>query len=187
MSVEEDLQILDHKVNQLKLDYERYFLGSRPRAPHMLRAEVQKTVLIYTNTSIQNTALRFKFNSINSRYQAFKRQWDNILRQMEAGTYKRDVFKANFRDAQRGSAPARKREPSAPSGSAGAGSALFETYLSAAEGCGQATAGLTAKKLQAVIDKQTTALRAKLGCDDVSFRVVVKDGKVKLKAAPVRA
>ena len=56
MPVEEDLQILDHKLNQLRLDYERYFLGSRPRAPLMLRAEGQKTVLIYSNTSIQNTA-----------------------------------------------------------------------------------------------------------------------------------
>ena len=70
-------------------------------------------------------------------------------------------------------------------GSAGAGSKLFETYVSAAQGCGQKTAGLTAKKLQGVIDKQTAALRAKHGCNDVSFRVVVKDGKVKLKAAPV--
>ncbi len=102
-TLEEDLQILEHKLNALKLDYERYFLGTRPREPVMARQEIQKTVTLWANTPIQNTALRFKFNSINSRYQAMKRQWDNILRQMEAGTYKRDIFRANIRQA--GTAP----------------------------------------------------------------------------------
>ena len=183
---EDALRMLEHKLNQLRLDYERYFLGTRPREPHMLRAEIQKAMVIYANTAIKNTAQRFKFNSINSRYQAFKRQWDNILRQMEAGTYKRDIFKANMRDKTRGD---KNRAPAAPEpgeSSRTAGKDLFETYVSAAEGCGQKVAGLTPKKLQAVIDKQTTALRSKLGCEDVSFRVVVQDGRVKLKAAPVK-
>ena len=67
-----------------------------------------------------------------------------------------------------------------------AGAALFDSYVSAAQACGQKIAGLTPQKLQAVVDKQTGALRSKLGCKDVTFRVVVKDGKVKLKAGAVR-
>ena len=189
MSVEEDLQLLEHKLNALRLDYERYFLGTRPREPAMERAEVQKIVIVYSNQSIPNTAQRFKFNSINSRYQALKRQWDNILRQMEAGTYKRDVFKANIRDKQRQEDRSQKRVPQArekSATSANAGAALFDSYVSAAQACGQRIAGLTPQKLQAVVDKQTGALRSKLGCKDVTFRVVVKDGKVKLKAGAVR-
>jgi hypothetical protein len=183
---EEELRILESKLNILKLDYERYFLGSRPREPVMARQEIQKFVTIWANTPIQNTAIRFKFNSINSRYQAYKRQWDNILRQMEAGTYKRDVFKANIRGAQAPSAPPPKRDDAGVT-SAEAGSKLIDTYRDAAAACGQNLKGLTAKKLQSVVDKQTSALRKKMGCKDVSFRVVVKDGKVKLKAAPVKS
>ena len=189
MSVEEDLELLDHKLNTLRLDYERYFLGTRPREPAMSRAEVQKIVILYTNQPIPNTAQRFKFNSINARYQALKRHWDNTLRQMEAGTYKRDVFKANIRDKQR---QASRSEKSAPRvhgkgrASASAGSELFDSYVSAAQACGQKVGGLTPQKLQAVVDKQTSALRSKLGCKDVSFRVVVQDGKVKLKAGAIR-
>ena len=182
-AADDELRALESKLNALKLDYERYFLGTRPREPVMLRQEIQKTVTIWANQAIQNTALRFKFNAINSRYQALKRQWDGILRQMEAGTYKRDVFRAKIRD--KGPGPARER--AADSGSANAGEALFESYREAAQACGQSVSGLSAKKLQAVVDKQTAALRAKTGCKDVSFRVVVKDGKVKLKAAPVRS
>ena len=184
--IEEDLRVLENKLNMLKLDYERYFLGTRPREPNMARQEIQKFVTQWSNTPIQNTALRFKFNTVNARYQALKRQWDNILRQMDAGTYKRDIFRANIRGAQRAVPAAQPTggDLSVPSGNAGA--ALFDGYREAAEACGQKVKGLTAAKLQAVVDKQTRALRKKLGCKDVSFRVVVQDGKVKLKAGAVR-
>ena len=44
---------------------------------------------------------------------------------------------------------------------------------------------ITPEKIRNVIQKQEAALRQKLGCDRVNFRVVVQDGKVKLKATPV--
>ena len=81
--IDEELRLLDHRLKQLKLDYEQYFLGSRPREPVQLRSELQKVVTILLNTSIQNTAQRFKFNSINSRFQTFKRQWNETQRQIE--------------------------------------------------------------------------------------------------------
>jgi hypothetical protein len=183
---EEELRALEHKLNTLKLDYDRYFLGSRPREPVVARAEIQKIVTIWSNQPIQNTSLRFKFNSINARYQALKRQWDAVLRQMEAGTYKRDIFKANLRGSSPVSGSAADAAPEGVT-SAEAGERLLDSYLDAARACGQSVKGLTAKKLQAVVDKQTAALRKKLGCKDVSFRVTVQDGKVKLKASPVRA
>jgi len=99
--LEEDFKILENKLLQLKLDYDQYFLGSRPREPVMLRGEVQKLIALYSNQAIQNTALRFKFGSICSRYQAFKRQWNEILRQIEAGTYSRHRFKAELHERRR--------------------------------------------------------------------------------------
>ena len=48
---------------------------------------------------------------------------------------------------------------------------------------GQNTKGLTAEKLQKAIAKQEAAIKKKYGCDSVDFKVVVTDGKVKLKAA----
>ena len=184
-AVDDDLKVLEHKLNGLKLDYERYFLGTRPREPVLLRQEIQKTVTIWANQPIPNAAIRFKFNSINARYQSMKRQWDTVLRQMEAGTYKRDVFRANIR----GKESRERTEDSSQEKvitSVGAGKALFDSYRDAAKACGQNLKGLSPEKLQAVVDKQTAALRAKMNCKDVSFRVVVQDGKVKLKAAPIR-
>jgi hypothetical protein len=179
-TVEEELQLLDVKVKQLKLDYEQYFAGVRPREPVVLRGEVQKTIYRYSNTPIQNTAQRFKFNAVNSRFQAFKRQWDSVLRQIEAGTYARHVFRARLHEADEAETPrsAHAAPPAKPS--------LYEAYCEAARSCGQNVKGLTPEKLEAQVRKQEAAIREKLGCDRVDFRVVVEAGKVKLKATAGR-
>lgn len=183
-TTEEELKMLEVRLTQLKLEYEKYFLGSRPTEPAQQRAEVQKAVLKFSNMRITNTAQRFKFNSLNGRYQAFKRQWDNILRQIEAGTYKRHVFKADLRDRERGMAGAGPGGTRAASGAAGADRGqLFETYRDAMMANGQNTKGLTPEKLQKAIARQEAAIKQKYGCDNVDFKVVVTDGKVKLKAA----
>ena len=93
---EETVELFERKLGMLKRDYEHYFLGARPREPALLRSEVFKLVAYLTNTPIPNTALRFKFSSLCSRYQAYKRQWDEILRKIEAGPYERHRFKARL-------------------------------------------------------------------------------------------
>lgn len=207
LSQDEELKLLEIKLNQLKLDYEKYFLGTRPTEPVLLRGEIQKVVLKWANTRITNSVLRFKFNSLNGRYQAFKRQWDSILRQIEAGTYKRHVFKANLHDRERGlldeqasptsSAPGAEANAAASAakgvGGGAAGSKagknggpadeLFETYRAAMQKVGQDTSGLSRAKLAAVLAKQEETIKKQLGCARVAFKVVVQDGKVKLKAS----
>ena len=182
MAIEDDLRMLEQKIKALKLEYEQYFLGTRPREPRMTRQDVQKQINIYSNTPIQNTAMRFKFNSVNSRYQAFKRQWDQTLREIEAGTYARHVFKADMHDRARSAGRQLPSSSAAPPPMEGG--ELFEAYRDAALACGQSVSGLTPAKLQKVVAKQKAQLCQKLGCDDVTFRVSVEDGKVKLKASP---
>jgi hypothetical protein len=193
LSQDEELKLLEIKLNQLKLDYEKYFIGTRPTEPGQLRSEIQKAIIKWSNTRITNSALRFKFNSLNGRYQAFKRQWDTILRQIEAGTYKRHVFKANLHDRERGLVDegadlAALGGPTAAMPDAGGaagegGNDLFESYRAAMKAAGQDTSGLSRAKLEAAIAKQEAAVKKQLGCAKVAFKVVVQDGKVKLKAA----
>ena len=83
-AIDEELRMLEFKLAQLKRDYDQYFLGNRPREPVQLRGDVNKAVIELTNTAIKNTASRFKFTSICSRYQAFRRQWDDTLRKIES-------------------------------------------------------------------------------------------------------
>ena len=147
-SLEELLQSLDLKLSQLRRDYDQYFLGNRPREPVLLRGEVQKHIVVLTNQPIQNTALRFKFSSICSRFQAFKRQWDETLRKIEAGTYERHRFKARLHGVAGGGPGAPAPAPKPPPDD------LFESYKDARLACGQNVKGLTRDKLEGVLERQ---------------------------------
>jgi hypothetical protein len=176
--VEESIQQLDIKIGQLRRDYDQYFLGTRPREPVLLRGEVQKLIVVLTNHAIQNTGLRFKFSSICARYQAFKRQWDETLRKIEAGTYERHRFKAKLHGPSDAPPPA-----AATSAKKAPKDDLFQSYVDARLACGQNVKGLTRDKLEGVIERQRAQLREKYGGDaSFSFRVAVEKGKVRLKA-----
>jgi hypothetical protein len=179
----DELVALENKINQLKNEYEQYFLGTRPREPLQLRAAVDKIVARRMSLPSQNTAERFKFSSLGQRLQTFKRQWGEIMRQMEAGTYTRHVFKARLHERP-SSGPV--REASADSRDATSPD-LFSSYVEAARSCGQDVSKLTREQLASVVDKQSAALRERLGCEQIDFHVVVRDGKVKLKAKPNEA
>ena len=185
----EELLALEIKIKQLRFEYEQYFIGSRPREPILLRGDVNKIVAKYSNTGIQNTALRFKFNNLCARFFTMRRQWDEVLRKIEAGTYKTHLFKAKLHERERGIV---EDEPAAPppkrksDETTDGGTDLFEAYRKAKSACGEDTASLSREKLDQVIAKQREAIRAKTGCHDVRFRVVVEDGKAKLKATPVK-
>ena len=186
--IEADLQLLDVRIKQLKLEYEQYFLGNRKREPLQTRGEVQKYVQIYAQIPIKNTGMRFKFNNLRSRYFSFKRHWDQTVRKIEAGTYERDVFKANLRERERN-----EREDRATSAKvarealADDREELFDSYVSAREATGQGARGVTREKLDQLLAKQEAAIREKYGAKKVRFKVVVEDGKAKLKATAVRA
>ena len=186
MPFEDDLQALETKLKQLKLDYEQYFLGSRPREPAQGRSEVQKLFTIYQNTPIQNTALRFRFNSLCARYFALRRQWDLVLRKIEEGTYSRHVFKANLHDRIRsGKGAAPSPAPPPPAADVPNFKGVYEEYLAACRNTGEDTRSLTRERMDKVLTGQADAIRKQYGCEDVRFRVVVEGGKARLKATPV--
>jgi hypothetical protein len=176
LPTDEELEILSRKLMTLKLAYDQYFLGSRPREPAMLAAEVNKLVVVYSNQAIKNTAMRFKFNSIVSRYQAFKRQWTDTLRKIDDGSYARHQFKANLH--QRPAAPA---DPVARP--AQDRKDIYAALVEARQACGQDVENLTRAKLDEILDKQESDLRERYGDGQVRFKVVVENGAAKLSAS----
>jgi hypothetical protein len=120
--------------------------------------------------------MRFKFNSIVSRYQAFMRQWTETLRKIEDGSYARHQFKANLHQH-----PAAPPDPvaRAPQDRKDVYAALVE----ARQACGQDVASLTPKKLDEILDHQERELSKRYGSDAVRFKVVVENGKAKLTAS----
>jgi hypothetical protein len=177
LPTDEELEILSRKLTSLKLAYDQYFLGSRPREPIMEAKEVGKLVVVYANQAIKNTAMRFKFNSIVSRYQAFKRQWTETLRKIENGTYARHQFKANLHERPAAPPPGPVAHPPQHR------KEVYAALVEARQACGQGVDGLTPAKLDQILDRQERDLSKRYGDSQVRFKVVVENGKAKLTAS----
>ena len=180
IDIEQDLQVLDAKIKQAKFEYDQYFLGHRPREPVLVRGEVQKIIAYWSNLPIRNTKNRFRFNTLCARFFSFRRQWDEINRKIEEGVY--EPHKKRARRRVPGDAAAAE---AATAQAAGQDDAICDAYLEARRACGQGES-TDRGKVASLIQKQREAILAKYGCRDVRFRVVVEDGKPKLKATPVK-
>ncbi|MES1157668.1 MAG: hypothetical protein ABUL67_01085 [Haliangium ochraceum] len=96
------LDEMERKIERLRSLYESFFLGVERRPPHVPRQELNRLMLETQQISIRNAALRFRFQTLSQRWTLLATYWNRTLREMEAGTYRRDLQKAYRRIAERG-------------------------------------------------------------------------------------
>ena len=180
----EELNDLDEGMSGLQVLYEKYFLGIDRKPPDQERKRISEKARELRTRSIRNTALKFKVNTLFAKLISFERMWDRTLREIEDGTYKRDVFKAKLRAGDRDEPRTGPVKPAAPSISDANLRRLYDTYLVARKRCGEATDGLTFDSMAARIRSQVPELMQKHKAKNIEFKVVIKGGKAILKAVP---
>ncbi len=181
----EDLDELEEAITNLQVLYEKYFLGIDRRPPEQERLRVSRKMREMRTTMVRNTALKFRINTLFAKLISFERMWDRTLREIEEGTYKRDVFKAKLHLKERdhkkegrpaAAAPAEIPEPQLRK--------LYDTYLLARQRCGEPTDGISFESVANRIRAQVPQLKEKHKARNIEFKVVIKGGKAVLKAIP---
>ncbi len=88
-------------MKEVKIDYELYFLQQRRIAPAARATQLKAKVRELDRHFTINTQLKFKRNAIKSQFSALQTQWGRIMKQIEAGTYRRHQVVADRHDALR--------------------------------------------------------------------------------------
>lgn len=96
-------------MNAVRVEYELYFLQQSRIAPALKDKKLGAKVRDLDRHFTTNTQLKFKRNALRSRYGAQRTQWDRIMGQIEAGTYRRHRVVADRREAHRMAQEARLR------------------------------------------------------------------------------
>lgn len=181
MAIAEDLVLLEQQLQNLIKTYEQYFIGLEKREPLQLLGEVEKLIRRYASIVITNTMHKHKYNMLTARFNTYREHWNRTLKLMEEGKYSRDRFINNLRHKQ--SASGAKSRKAEQHGKDNEVERLFNEFVDARKTCNLAVDKLTREQVQASIDKVKPALVSKYGHDNLSFRVVVEDGKPKIKAS----
>ena len=82
---DQDLARLEAELKQLEAEYNQYFAGRLQRPPWETRSRVTALVKQYDRTHIQNYGDRFRFQTLQTRFNKFIDLWDRSLRAKEEG------------------------------------------------------------------------------------------------------
>lgn len=88
------LEELELRLERLRALYEQYFMGLEKIEPAIARKDVDRRIYVLRREKIRNTAKRFKLQTIIQRYNTYQQYWQRICREIENGTYKRHLIKA---------------------------------------------------------------------------------------------
>ncbi|MBW1830258.1 MAG: hypothetical protein JRJ10_00960 [Deltaproteobacteria bacterium] len=90
------------QLSRIKHLYEQWFQGIERIEPQIPRKQFIRTLNVLRKEKPRNTALRFRFQTLVQRYTTLQTYWRRIGRQIEEGTYRRDLLRARRRrDAAR--------------------------------------------------------------------------------------
>src|SRR4051794_36766693 len=89
-------------MERLRTLYESFFLGVERQPPNVPRREMNRLMLELQQDPISNSSMRFRFQTLMQRWVLFTAYWNRTLREIEAGTYRRDVARAQRHLAEKG-------------------------------------------------------------------------------------
>ena len=184
--IDRELELLEAELKRLEAEYNMFFAGRLPRPPWETRGRVTAMVRRLDNLHIPNTGGKFRFNSLQSRFQTFADLWDRGLKAREEG---RPGPFANLR-------PPTEDKPKRPldrilhvttfSDPLKEMDKLHDLYDSLAEARREAGEdAIPFHKFADLIKSQVGAFKEK-GTPEVAFRVAVKHGKVAFTARAMK-
>jgi hypothetical protein len=182
--LDRELRILEGELRQLEIEYNMYFAGRLPRLPIDTRTRVTGLVRRLDRHHISNYAERFRFTTLQSRFQTFIDLWDRGLRAREEGrpgpfsqrpaatvpTSKEKAVEDRVLHVAAFNDPVRESDK------------LIELYHRLADARREVgEEAVPFHKFSELVKDQVKRLKQK-GSPEVAFRVAVKDGKVNFTA-----
>jgi hypothetical protein len=174
----EALDQLGRDIQQLRVDFERFFSGALPFPPDDLRGRVQAQIRNLRNANLTAPVDSFRLGDFEARFNSYN-----------------ELFNRRLRDREEGRQPGLRHAPPPPRYDPAQGIVFGERIdPEAAEALYQGLAAVPGDaprfdldSFQTYLARQVSAIREKTGCAQVQFRLAAEDGKMKLKARPVAA
>jgi uncharacterized protein YdcH (DUF465 family) len=202
-ALEEDLTRIEEGTFKLQKEWERFFSGQERKAPFESKQRLDRLIRRYIGVEIRNNIERFRFQSLTARYNTLSDMWNRKLRAIEEG---RPMSSTQLKQAREladatGTQPPTPLAPSARSTETQPPARneirlstlrddeqgvkdLYEQFRTARASVGESE--VKYESFRKLITQQRTRLLDEKDAVAVDFRIAVQDGKVALKAKPVR-
>ena len=178
--IQKDLLALAAGLKQLEAEYNMFFAGRLPRPPWETRGRIEALFKRWDRGYVQGTVeQRFRFETLQARFQKFADLWDRGLKAREEGR------PGPFAQPPPKAKPKKPETPeskvlhvtsfSDPMREMDKLHSLYDTLMDARRETGEDVVPF--HKFAALVKDQVSKLRD-AGSPEVAFRVAMKDGKV---------
>lgn len=204
-TVDEDLNQLEKDIRHLKIEYEQFFGGGRPRPPTDTIWRIEQMIKRYSERGGQiSFGQRFRFNNLVQTYAKYQEVFRKRAKQKEEGFVQRHYgATAKALEAARAkSAPVEAAQAPTPAEARAAARQageyvmatgdpereadkvheLYKVLVEAKQKAGEKTDSLTLDGFRQFVKQKTAQLKQQKGADLVEYAVSVEGGQVKLKA-----
>ena len=191
---EEEVQLLEKEIQEVKVGFEKYFSNQDRRAPLRHRDKLwERFRKMKANEKEMPTAVRFRVERAQARFAALDRMWVRTMAEREAGRFSKDLFNMRLKQRQVGEKtappntlpvrplPVTKTEAGLSDGQV---QRIYETLLVARARTNESTEKLSPDSLARTLRKQIPDLLERFKCEAVDFKVVIREGKAIIKAVP---
>ena len=194
---DDELDKLEEDIRRLKSRYDQFFLGITKMPPSFERTQLEAMIHELNRQKMRDNGRRFRFNTLQSRYNQYREMWGRKMREREEGPLEFRRRKAAME------APSTTSGAHAPA-AAPVTSDLADPYVRMTPGANGEELrrlygeierahldmgklpNMSLEQLATMLQKQGDIVRAKYNVKTVAFRVETIDGKVKLKAKPLQ-
>ena len=178
--ITELLSQLEKDLKDLEIAHEKYFLGTEKRSPEQQRQKLTLRMRKMITHYIPQTDLRYRLQSISSRYNSYCGYWDRIQRLIDEGRYERHTSRIQ-RFAQTASSTKSAVEANLPADPV---DSLYKQLVDAHQDC--ELRAPNRDQVASFIAKQEETIKKRFGDKLVDFVVVTENGKPKIKVRAKR-
>ncbi len=202
MTIDEELNLLDHQLRRLKIEYEMFFNNPSKRPPSDIEWKVLSLIRKFSDGGRMSFSQRYRYNEMAQRYAIHSDLWRKKMRIREEG-YRRPQDAILSVQGVRATEQRESKHPT-PYGlshknaevpedkpftvqcsDAQAESdkveSLYKALTAAKQKSGEKVSG-SLDSFAAFVTKKTAEIRKEQKCDTVVYSVELQDGQVKLKA-----
>lgn len=178
-AIDIELDNFEKSLETLRIQYEQHFVGLNPIPPTELYNFMKRERRRLINAPFKNTESRFRLRMLLQRFLSYDTYWERINKEREEGTFRRDRFITKVHTQWR--EQDRKERTSAGAAEKGLRE-LFNSYQAAVEKSGGRAEHIDFTDFKKSIVEQTKHIKQATGAKKLSYKVVIKDGHVSLKA-----
>lgn len=181
-TVDDELSRLEDDIRRLKIEFDVFFNGAAKKPPYDTKGRVDTMMKRLADDRKLTFAQRYRYNSLASRYNAFRDLWRRTMQNREEGrdpwataraTAKQQAV-ADFKPASFVCEDAHKDVELVKN--------IYSALVEAKKVCGEPTEDFSFPRFHRLIASQADSLKDRLGCERVAFLIDVQGGRVSFKA-----